>query len=226
MFKILRLEYLFNRKQVLIVLAIFSAYFAYMTSRIDSPRVYIIMTSLMVGLSMPFTILGREAKFKTTALVCSLPVRRATVVLGKFASTWIASGLGLGYALLFTAISPFSKFAVAEILTARTLLVSLLLISLAFAVILPFTLRFGLTGVIILLVGAQLLGVVALVLAQLVGGLSNPIRVVIRAIEGGLRTLLNHEPTADFMLALLAVIITVNAVSILIGWALYGRRGL
>jgi ABC-type transport system involved in multi-copper enzyme maturation permease subunit len=226
MFKILRLEYLFNRRPVLIVLAILSGYIAYIVSQIDSPRVFIIMTSLMIGLSMPFTILGREDKFKTASLVSSLPVRRSTVVLGKYVATWITIGLGLGYALLVTAVLPFSKFALSEILNAKTLLVSLILVSLIFSVILPFTLRFGMTGVIVLLVGLQLLGIVALVLTQIGRGRGNPIRVVLRAVEGGLRALLYHEPTAPFLLALLGVFVALNALSMLVGWALYARRDL
>jgi hypothetical protein len=226
MLKILRLEFLFSRRQVLIILAIFSAYFAYMAGRVDSPRLFIVMTSLMVGLSMPFVILGREDKFKTAALVCSLPVRRSTIVLGKYAATWIAIGLGMVYALLFTALLPFSKIEVAAVLNAKTILVSVFLISLVYSIILPFTLRFGLTGVIILLVGTQLLGIVMLILAQLVRVANNPLRLFLRAVEGGLRSLLGHEPTAPFLLALLAAILAVNALSFVAGWALYARRDL
>lgn len=226
MLKILRLEYLFSRRQVLIVLAVFSAYFAYMASRIESPRLFLVMTSVMVGLSMPFTFLGREDKFKTAALVCSLPVRRSTVVLGKYAASWIAIGAGLVYALVLTAVLPFSKIAASEVLSPKTLLVSLFLISLIFAVILPFTLRFGLGGVIVFLVGTQLLGIVALFLAQLVRVPNNPLRIVFRAVERGLKSLLYHEPTAGFLLGLLAAILAVNALSMLIGWLLYSRRDL
>ncbi|MBN2264597.1 MAG: ABC-2 transporter permease [Candidatus Aminicenantes bacterium] len=226
MLRILRLEYLFNRRQVLIVLAIFTAYFAYIAGRIESPRLFIVMTSLMVGLAMPFTILGREDKFKTASLVCSLPVRRSTVVLGKYASTWMAIGLGLAYALLLTAVLPFSKISVSEVLGPKTLLISLFLMSLVFAVILPFTLRFGLSGIIILLVGTQLLGIVALFMTQLGGGAKNPLRTVIRAVEGGLRALLGHDPTAGFLLTLLAAVVVINAASIVIGQALYARRDL
>jgi len=226
MLKILRLEYILNRRQIFIIMAIFTVYFAYMAYRIDSPRVFVVTTSIMIGLSMPFVILGREDKFKTAALVCSLPVRRATVVLGKYAATWAAIGLGLGYTLFFTAVFPFTKFGIGEILTARTLLVSLFLISLIFAVILPFTIRFGLTGIIILLVGCQLLGILALILAQVMGGVRNPLRLVFRAIENGLRALLTREVTPGFLLTLLAAIVAVNAASLLISRVLYARREL
>jgi ABC-2 family transporter protein len=225
MLKILRLEFLFSRRQLFIVLAIFTAYFAFMAARIDSPRVFVVTTSLMIGLSMPFVILGREDKFKTSALVCSLPVRRSTVVLGKYAATWAAIGLGLAYAIAVTAVLPFTKFRVAEVLTGRALLVSLFLISLIFAVILPFTLRFGLTGIIILLVSAQLLGILALVLTRALGGGKNSLlRAVFGTVERALRSLLNHEATAGFVLALLGGILAVGAASLLISRALYARR--
>lgn len=226
MLKILRLEYLYSRKQILIVLTVFTAYFAFMAARIGSPGLFIVTTSLMVGLSMPFVLLGREDKFKTAALVCSLPVRRSTVVLGKYAATWLAIGLGLACALLVTTVLPFSKVALSDVLSLKTLLISLFLISLVFAVILPFTLRFGLTGIIILLVGSQLLGVVMLMLTQIGRGGGDPFRTVIRAVQSGLRALLHHEPTAGFLLALLAAIVAINGVSILVGLAIYARRDL
>jgi ABC-2 type transport system permease protein len=225
MLKILRLEYLYTRRQILIVLAIFSAYFAYMAGRIESPRVFIVMTSLMIGLSMPFTILAREDKFKTAVLVCSLPVRRSTVVLGKYVSTWAAIAVGLGYALLLTSVLPFSKVRVAEILTVKTILISIFLMSLIFAVILPFTIRFGLVGIIILLVGFQLLGILALILAQMTGA-RNPMRAFISAVEGGLRTLLSHGATPGFLLTLVAAIIALNVLSSVVSRVLYARRDL
>lgn len=226
MLKILRLEFLYCRKQILIVLTVFSAYFAIMAARIGSPGLFIVTTSLMVGVSMPFVLLGREDKFKTAALVCSLPVRRSTVVLGKCAATWVAIGLGLACALLVAAVLPFSNVALSDVLSLKTLLISVFLISLVFAVILLFTLRFGLTGILILLVGSQLLGVVMLMLMQIGRGGGNPFRTVIRAVQSGLRALLHHGPTAGFLLALLAAIVAVNAVSILAGLALYARRDL
>ena len=153
-------------------------------------------------------------------------MRRSTIVLGKYAATWIAIGVGMGYALLVTAVLPFAKVAVSEVLSLKTVMVSVFLISLVFSVILPFTLRFGLTGVIILLVGTQVLGIVMLILTRFARAANNPLRILIPAVEKGLRTLLGHEPTAGFLLALLAAILAINAVSMLAGSALYARRDL
>jgi ABC-type transport system involved in multi-copper enzyme maturation permease subunit len=219
MLKILRLEYLYTRRQIVIVLAIFSAYFAYMAGRIESPRVFIVMLSLMIGLSMPFAILAREDKFKTAAFVCSLPVRRSTVVLGKYVSAWAAIAVGFGYALLLTSVLPFSKVRVAEILTVKTILISIFLMSLIFAVILPFTIRFGLVGIIVLLVGSQFVLILALILTRMLGA-RNPMRAFFRAVEGGLRALLSHGAT------LVAAIIALNVLSLVVSLVLYARRDL
>jgi hypothetical protein len=224
--KLLRLEYLFNLRQLLIILAIFSVYFAWAVNRLDSPGVFIVTTSLMVGLGIPFAIVGREDKFKTAALVCSLPVRRSTVVLSKFAATWAAMLLGMGYTVFLIAVLPFSKVPLGGVLSPKNLLVSLLLMSVIFAIILPFTIRFGLTGMIILLVGCQLLGIVALILTQMLGGAGNPLRLFFRAVERGLRFLLHRQATPAYLLALAGGIIAVNLLAILVSRAVYARREL
>ncbi len=226
MLKLLRLEYLFNLRQLLIVLAIFSVYFAWAVNRIDSPGVFTITTSIMVGLGIPFAIVGREDKFKTAALVCSLPVRRSTVVLSKFAATWAAILLGLGYNVFLTAVLPFSKVPLGGVLSLKNLLISLFLMSLLFAVILPFTIRFGLTGIIILLVGCQLLGIVTLILTQMLGGAGNPLRLFFRGAERGLKLLLHHQATPAYLLALAGGTIAVNLLAILVSRAVYARREL
>jgi hypothetical protein len=226
MFKLLRFEYLLNRRQVVIIMGIFTAYFAFMASRIDSPRAFIVLTSLMIGLSMPFIFLGREDKFKTAALVCSLPVRRSTVVTAKYAAAWTAIGAGAVYAVLFIALCPFAKFSIGELLTARNLTAGLCLISLFLAVILPFTLRFGLSGVIVLLVGTQLLGVLLFALIQIPGGPTRRIALVLRGIEGALRALMTGEATPLFLSVCLAAVAAVNLLSLLLSRALYARRDL
>jgi hypothetical protein len=220
------MEYLLNRRQILIMLAIFSGYFLFMAYRIDSPRVFLVTLCLMMGLAVPFGFVGREDKFKTAALVCSLPVRRMTIVLAKYAVSGIAMGLGLAYGLLLATALPFTKISVAEILTVKSVLISLFLVSLLSSFIIPFTIRFGLAGIIIFLVSGQLLGVVALILAQLLGRGPNPLRSAITAVEKGLRTLLYHEATPGFLALLAAAIIAVNGLSFLVSRALYARRDL
>jgi len=75
-------------------------------------------------------------------------------------------------------------------------------------------------------VSSQLLGIVALVLAQFLGRGPNPLRSVITAVEKGLRSMLYHAPTPGFLALLAGAIIAVNAASFLVSRALYARRDL
>ncbi len=226
MIKLLRFEYLLNRRPLLVTWAVFTAFFAFASAQIESPRVLVVMLSVMIGLSVPFTILGREDKCKIGTLVCSLPVRRTAVIASRYIAAWAAIGLSLAYALVLMAVLPFSKLAPGDILSLRTLVASLFLISFIFAVLLPFVVRFGMTGVIILLVSTQLLGVLALFLARFIGGKGNPLHVFFRAVEGGLKALLTREPTPGFILAVLGAAVALNAISLAISRALYARKDL
>jgi ABC-type transport system involved in multi-copper enzyme maturation permease subunit len=225
MLKLLRMDYIFNHRQTLITLAIFSCFILFAVNRIDSPRVFLVSISLMIGFAISLGSLGREDKFKTATLVCSLPVRRRTVVLSKYVSSWISMGVVLALSLALASL-PLARIDVAEILTVKSLLTCLLLISVLAGFIIPFTIRFGLAGIIIFLVGGQLLGIVMLILAQFLGRGPNPLRTVITAIERGLRSLLYHEVTPVFLLELLAAIAIVNAASFFASRAIYTRRDL
>ncbi len=224
MSKLLRMEFIFNRKQILLTLAIFSAYFVYMSSRFESPRFFLIITSLMIGLAMPMGLVGREDKFKTAALVCSLPVRRSWIILAKYATSWIIIGVSFAYALFLAAVIPFAKVSVAEILNLKSLLIGLAFISLIFSFILPFTTRFGFVGIIIFLVSTQVFGIVMILLAQFLGPKRRLLKVVFDGLEKGARYVLNHPGTPGFLLVLVAAILIINAASFVItGW-LYARK--
>lgn len=224
MFKLLRMEFLVNRRQLFIILAIFTLYFAFLVYRFPSPRFFLIITSLMIGLAMPFAILGREDKFKTGALICSLPVRRSTIALAKYVATWIVIFAGLAYAYFLGAVLPFSNVNVFEVMNLKSVLIALALASLLITFVLPFTIRFGLTGIIIFLIGTQLLGVIMLLLTQILGRQHNPLRFVLGALEKGIRAVFYHPPTLLFFLALLGAILALNAISFLIARPLYIRK--
>jgi hypothetical protein len=226
MFKLIRMEYLLNRRQILIIMAIFSGYFLFMAYRIESPRVFLVTLCIMIGIAIPLGFVGREGKFKTAALVCSLPVRRTTVVLAKYAATGSTMGLGLACGILLAAALPFTKISVAEILTVKSVLIILFLVSLISGIIHPFTFRFGPVGIMIFLVCSQLLGIVALVFGEFLGRGANPLRSAFAAVEKGLRAMLFHAATPDFLALLAAAIIAVNAVSFFVSRTLYARRDL
>ncbi|MDH4196024.1 MAG: ABC-2 transporter permease [Candidatus Aminicenantes bacterium] len=225
MLKLVRLEVLLNRKALVTIFVMLSAFFAYTAYRSFSPRQYIGLISLVMGLAVPVAFQGREDRFGTSVLLCSLPARRSDVVLAKYAVTWAAIGLGLVYALALAAL-PFSKIPLPEVINFKGLLLLLFFSSLFFDCQLPLMTRFGFKGIMVTIIGFQLLGVLAMVFIQLFGGQRNPLRSFFLAVESFFRFFMRHEPTPGYLLLLGVSIVALNAGSFLIARALYARRDL
>jgi ABC-2 family transporter protein len=225
MLRLVRLELLLNRKVLLSTLAILSAVFVYFANQSDTANQFIGFVSLVTGLSIPVTLEGREDRFRTSVLLCSLPARRSDVVLAKYTMTWAIMTCTLVYALLIAAL-PFSKVALAHVINPKGLLLLVFFLSFFFAFQLPLTTRFGFKGIMIGLVGLQVLGVLGFVFVDLFGGKRNPLRVVFLAVEKFFRYIVRLEPTAGNLLLLGAAVLVLNAGSFLAARALYVRRDL
>ncbi|MDH4196025.1 MAG: ABC-2 transporter permease [Candidatus Aminicenantes bacterium] len=223
---LIRLEFLMSRKALLIMLGFAAACLAWAAAYFPSPRLYIVMVSFIIGLSLPVAVHGREDKFKTSSLLCSLPVRRSSVVLAKFTATWMALGAGYLFAVAVVAVLPFAKFPFREILTVREALLALALTSLAFAFVLPFIIRFGITGLMIGLVATQLLGVLLFTSALLFGRTNNPFRFVLDTAIKALKSLFHLKPTPGYLALLAVAVIAINAGSLLLARRVYLRREL
>ncbi len=225
MFKLVRLEVLLNRKSLVTLYVLLGGYLAYVAYRSFSPRQYIGLISLVMGFAVPIAFQGREDRFRTSVLLCSLPARRSDIVKAKFAVTWAAIGLGLVYALAMAAL-PFSKITLQDVINLKGLLLLLFFSSLFFDCLLPLTIRFGFKGVMIMIVGFQLLGVLAMILIQLFGAQRNPLRSAFLAAEGFFRFFMRLESTPGNLLLLGASTIALNVGSYFVARALYARRDL
>ncbi len=226
MINLLRLEFFFNRKWLTIVFFMFTGYFAWAVYQMSSPKAVLVIISGMLGLVVSMGFQVREDKFKTAALVCSLPLRRSDIVLGKFTATWTVLVVGFIYTLGLIAVLPFSKISVGEIVTLKFVLISLALISLIFGLLMPFTIRFGMVGIIIFLVGSQVLGILLLLITRIFGNRRNFLGAIIQGIEGFLRFILNHEADPVFLAVLAASILVFNGTSFFLARALYVRRNI
>jgi len=225
MLKLVRLEFLLSRRVLLTTFILFSAVFVYLACWSDSPNQFIGFVSLVTGLAIPVTFEGREDRFRTSVLLCSLPARRSDIVRAKYTMTWAVMAGALVYALLIAAL-PFSKIPLAQVINPKGLLLLVFFLSFFFAFQLPLTTRFGFKGIMIGLVGLQVLGVLGFVFVDLFGGKRNPLRVVFLAVEKFFRTIVRLEPTAGNLLLLGAAIVALNAGSFLVARALYARRDL
>jgi len=223
---LIRFEVLLSRKALLIMLGIFAPFFVWAAVYLPSARFYIVMTSFFIGLSLPAGVHGREDKFKTTALLCSLPVRRSSVVLAKFTASWLIMGAGFLFAIAVVALFPLANFPLGEFLKAREVLLALGLTSLGFALVLPFIIRFGITGVLIGTAVAQLLGVLLFTSLLVFGRETNVLRSAVRVVIEGLRSLFYRDATPGYLAVLAAAVIVINAASFFLARSLYLRREL
>ncbi|MBN2198368.1 MAG: ABC-2 transporter permease [Candidatus Aminicenantes bacterium] len=228
MLRIMRQDLIFNRNNLLLMLAIMSCVLIYFSARADgfSPRAYFVLAAFYVGASMGITLAAREDKHKTAALICSLPVRRSTVIAARFVLTWALMLLTLVYASVLTAVLPFSQVDLSSAVNVKFVLVGLLILSAVFSLMLPFTVRFGVMGVMLFLVAGQVLALLAMLAVHFFRMGNSSWSFPLRTVSQGLRFLLGPNSTFLHMLAVVAVILFLNGASFFASRALYARRDL
>jgi hypothetical protein len=205
MLKVIRKDLILNRNALIMNGVIFMGFAAYLGWEPDTPvTVYVWLTTLMFTF-LSATVMAREDKYRTTALSCSLPVTRRTIVRARYVMSIGLALAGVAVAFSLGSLLPFSQLPVDELLRARTLLLAVTVVVVALGVLLPFTVRFGMFGVFAFLIGAQVLGVLALVIARLSGG-RIPIRQVIGSIAAAIQTLQTQLGSLGFDLLLLVAL--------------------
>jgi hypothetical protein len=167
MFKVMMKDLIMNRTALLANLLIMAAFLVFMSSWEEGASLgtYAFFSGVMMAF-VPAMIVTREDKFKAMALGCSLPVSRETIVRARYV---LAVGLGVAGILLafsLAALAPTSQLGGAELFRLEPGLRALSVTTLLIALLLPFTLRFGAFGLILVLGSFQVLGIVALTLVK------------------------------------------------------------
>jgi hypothetical protein len=127
--------------------------------------VYAGFSAFMVAF-LPAVMVTREDKFEAMILGCSLPVVRKTIVRSRFVLSVGLGLVGLLGAFLLGSFLPFSSFRAGDLFAWGPLMTGLTVITLVHSLLLPFTLRYGMKGILIFLVSAQILGAILLVVMQ------------------------------------------------------------
>lgn len=211
---------------VLIVLGMFVAFQVYFVLRVESPRLWMVFTSVFMGMQtiVPFT---REDKFRSASWTCTLPVRRRHVVQARWIEAWMLLGAGLVLGLALAIVLPGSQIDLAEALQPDTLLLAAGIASGILVLVLPFTIRFGLLGIMIFLVIAQIVGAGLFAITVLTGGKNGTGHALETIIEGTRSTCLALQSawtSPVFHLALLATLVVLNWAGYRLALALYRRR--
>jgi hypothetical protein len=224
--KLLYRDWMLNRMQILIVLSMVAAFEAYFVLQVESARLWMVATGIFMAFQciVPFT---REDKFQSAGWTCTLPVLRREIVQARWAGAWLYVLAGLLIALTLGLLLPGSQATVARALTLDTLLLAGAVVTLILALLLPFTIRFGLAGVMIFLVVMQIAGAAALMVAMMSRGSNGggrPLRIIIEGTRGGLLSMQAALTPTVYYVTVLVALLLINWLGYRLAVALYRRR--
>jgi ABC-type transport system involved in multi-copper enzyme maturation permease subunit len=173
---------------------------------------------------VPVMVVTREDKFKAMALGCSLPVTRETIVRARYVMAIGAGVVGVALAFALGAFSPFSDLTAADLFRPGMVLRALSVTTLLLALLLPFTLRFGATGLILTLVSFQVLGILAFTMATVTGSISD--ENLVDSIVGTVAGLYGSLGPAGFYMSLALFLAAVLLASYALSVWIFRRREL
>jgi hypothetical protein len=207
-----------HKSYLLALGVIFPLYMGVFGSRLDRPGTFAFFGSFMyaVGALMLFT---REDRFKSVAFGLSLPATRREVLVSRYVLCWAMMALFYILSAIVVVAVPGSKLGAAGF-RPGTALAALGLMALYFGALMPLTIRFGPTGVIIFIVILQVLGIAAMSLRSLGEGIrafAAEVKTALDAAQGAL------GPTG-FGAALVAAIVLLNLASFWLSLRLFERK--
>jgi len=167
MFKVMMKDLIMNRTALVANAFIMAAFLVFMASWEEGASLgtFAFFSGLMMAF-VPAMIVTREDKFKAMALGCSLPVSRKTIVRSRYLLAVGLAVVGILFALSLAALAPTSQLMAAELFRMETVLRALSVTIILIALLLPFTLRFGALGLILVLGSFQVLGILALTMVK------------------------------------------------------------
>ena len=225
MLKVMRMDLILNRTALLSNLMIMGAFLVFMSSWEEGapPGTYAVFSGLMMAF-VPVMVVTREDKFKAMALGCSLPLTRKTIVRSRYLLALGAAVLGIGLAMTLAVLAPTSRLTASALLRPEILLRAFSVTVLLISILLPFTLRFGAFGLILVLASFQVLGIVALTLVKYTRSSSD--QRLVGSIVEGIGRLYQWAGPSGFYLMLLLFLTLVLLASYVISLWIFRRREL
>jgi len=210
----------FHRRFLLTFGVFYPIYLGFFGSRLSTPTVAAIIGAFLYAL-VPIMVFSREDKFKAVGFSLSLPTTRREMLCSRYVLSWIMMVvLYLAGSLLMIAM-PGGKLGPAKVFGLQTVLLTLAMMTLIYAALMPLFIRFGMVGLMVFLVAMQVLGVVFMLLRMAIGkSIINAIRALPRLI-GSAAAALGPAGAAAVVIVLL---VAVNMISFVISAHLFARK--
>jgi len=175
---------------------------------------------------IPISFQAREDRFKGAAFSCSLPTSRNRLILARYVTGWLLMIAGLLLTFSIMLIVPGGRLTLVSLLSLKSLIPWIFIMSVVLSLILPFTMRFGFIGVLVFLVSVQLLGILMLFVGQIFRGKTNVLRALINMISGLVRSLRTGLGATGFLIFGVFLILMMNVLSLFISRYLFARKDL
>jgi len=188
------------------------------------PLVLYVLYAGLLCTMLPVSLIAKEEKFSATAFTCSLPVTRRDIVTSRYLGGWFIAG---GWMAVVLALG-FTAPAIRDLWrdgAGGALLTGFTMLGLAIAIVVPFTIRFGMNGLLIGLVGLQVLGMALFLAALATGGLDG----IERAVETVVDAVASYHEgvgAAGFTLTVVFGVALLNWVSWRASVHIFGTRDL
>lgn len=167
--RLARKDWVLNRRAVILNAGIFSVFLIVMAHDAKFPPAeYLLMSALLFSFLIP-TLLAREDKFRAAAFTCSLPATRRSIVRARYASGLVVGLLGIALAVLLGLGLPTSDFTARSLLAPARIETGVATLVVAMSLLVPFTFRFGMLGILVFLVVMQVLGLALFAVARYAG---------------------------------------------------------
>jgi len=198
------LDVLYNKRMFLIFGGILVLVYLFYPLLMDEPKVITVFCLFYLGI-LPAMSLGRMHRFRTATMTCSLPVIRRKVVQSKYMVSVGFCVAGIVLFLLVMAVNPMLRFPRAQVFEHQTICTGIFALAVMMSVLSPLILRFGVMGIVIIMVGLQILGTVVLLLASRAGsGFRSALDATIGGVGGAfafLRSVMGQPGYSLFLVA-------------------------
>lgn len=166
---LLRRDWILNRVSVLtavFVLTTFQVLFVQVP--VDLPYIWLFLTCIWASF-LTLAPMAREEKYQGTAWSCTLPLSRPDLVRARYIGAWLlAAGVYLA-ALAVALLAPGSKISPSFAIDLDTLLVGATIVSAILVFMLPSVIRFGIKGLLVLLIPLNILLPMVFVISKATG---------------------------------------------------------
>jgi hypothetical protein len=223
--KVIRKDLLLTRKRLLLNAGLFFVFLIVLVHAGDAPAELFAGSAALMFSFVPVTVITQEDRCRAATVGCSLPVRRRDVVRARY-----LLGLGFGVAgvvaaFLLALVLPGSPYGASALFSPSTVLIALTVLALSLALLLPFTIRFGLIGILVALVAFQVLGLVVLFVANRFG-ITAGVRKTIGAAAAVVSEFHASLGDAGFFIAVLVLLTALLALSVRVSTILFEGKEL